>query len=147
MKNNGYTSVSPKGCAVVDYCIVSQDALMDFKDFEVVLVKDIFDNAGCTGTVELKRKQMSDHSIIRWTFPNNSGAMCDANVSVNNDWNSTFILFERNSIPENFMVDCGGIMETYKRQLKETTIEQDVTDQLYEEFCKTVKAEMLSKLK
>ena len=45
------------------------------------------------------------------------------------------------------MVDCTGILETYRKQLMQCTIEQDTTDKMYEEFCKIIKEEMLSKLK
>ena len=31
---NDFTSISRKGCSVVDYCIVSHDQLSDFQDFK-----------------------------------------------------------------------------------------------------------------
>ena len=59
-QGNGYTSVSPKGLAVVDYCLVPIDSLTQVTNFKVL---DILDVAEKFHT-DIPTK-ISDHSLYR----------------------------------------------------------------------------------
>jgi exonuclease III len=65
---NDFTSVSNKGKAVVDYCLVSHECLSEFKDFEVVQAKQVFEDAGCLGMLDPTRSAIPDHSVLKWNI-------------------------------------------------------------------------------
>ena len=44
---NDFTSVSSKGCSVVDYCIISHDQLNDFQYFKVVRASELIKYMWC----------------------------------------------------------------------------------------------------
>jgi hypothetical protein len=58
---NDFTSISAKGCAVVDYCIVAHDSLNHFKDFTVMRGTEIISNIQVnTGLIPVS---IPDHSF------------------------------------------------------------------------------------
>jgi hypothetical protein len=59
-----FTFISPKGCAVVDYCIVAHDSLNHFKDFTVIRSTEMISNIQVnTGLIPVS---IPDHSILTW---------------------------------------------------------------------------------
>ena len=70
--NNDFTSISVKGSAVVDYCLVSHETLASFQDFDVIRTTDllsrvpVFSNAAPVS--------FPDHSVITWKI------ICDSLV-------------------------------------------------------------------
>ena len=46
---NVFTSVSTKGKAVVDYCIVGHENLQNITDFMITEAKDVYEQSGCIG--------------------------------------------------------------------------------------------------
>ena len=60
-QGNGYTSVSPKGLAVVDYCLTPIDALTQFTNFKILDILDVAEEF----SINLPSK-MPDHSLLTW---------------------------------------------------------------------------------
>ena len=61
---NDYTSISTKGLAVVDYCLVSHDHLSLFSNFSVVRALDAISQCGSGPT--LASTCIPDHSLLTW---------------------------------------------------------------------------------
>ena len=60
-QGNGYTSVSPKGLAIVDYCLTPIDALTQFTNFKILDILDVAEEF----SINLPSK-MPDHSLLTW---------------------------------------------------------------------------------
>ena len=60
-QGNGYTSVSPKGLAVVDYCLVPIDAFTQFTNFKILDILDVAEEF----SINLPSK-IPDHSLLTW---------------------------------------------------------------------------------
>ena len=75
--HNDFTSVSSKGSAVVDYCVVSHDSLSTFKQFTVIRATELVNRA----IVErgLSPSSIPDHSPLTWVIE----CMGDHTESVN----------------------------------------------------------------
>jgi len=58
---NGYTSVSPKDLAVVDYCLTPIDALTQSTNFKILDILDVAEEF----SIDLLSK-MPDHSLLTW---------------------------------------------------------------------------------
>ncbi len=68
--NNDYISISVKGLAVIDYCLVPHEAISYFSDFKVHRSKQLFNEAGCVAYIDPSHC-LPDHSMLIWNF------MCD----------------------------------------------------------------------
>lgn len=81
--NNDYTSISTKGVAVVDYCIVPHDNLNLFKDFKVIRSTELISEVSrISGLVPISTP---DHSVLSWcvdfaSFVNDDNTQCVQNV-------------------------------------------------------------------
>ncbi len=64
--SNDFTSISQKGSSVVDYCLMSHDALDICSGFEVVHVIDLIARAGNVSSVA--PSGIPDHSVLRWNI-------------------------------------------------------------------------------
>ena len=64
--HNDFTSVSSKGSAVVDYCVVSHESLHTFKQFTVIRATELVNRA----IVErgLSPSSIPDHSPLTWVI-------------------------------------------------------------------------------
>ena len=60
-QGNGYTSVSPKGLAVVDYCLVPIDAFTQVSNFKTLDILDVAEEF----SINLPSK-IPDHSLLTW---------------------------------------------------------------------------------
>jgi hypothetical protein len=107
---NDYTSISTKGCAVVDYCIVSQEFLNIFKDFNVLRATQIVTDV--SKTTGLSPSSIPDHSIVSLILdlssliPSNlSGNMGNVNYvdSYNSISSSSYDKFDVRQVPEFFI--------------------------------------------
>ena len=59
-----FTSVSTKGCAVVDYCLISHDALSGFICFSVTRVTELTNQ--CNSINRVAGSSIPDHSALTW---------------------------------------------------------------------------------
>ena len=62
---NDFTSVSVKGCSVVDYCLVSHEHLHHFTDFNVIRTIDLINKIGVRNILP---RNMPDHSVLSWNM-------------------------------------------------------------------------------
>lgn len=63
-KHNDFTSVSTRGCAVVDYCLIPYEQLYRYTNFDVkrstTMVTDVI------GVETMNRISVPDHSVLLW---------------------------------------------------------------------------------
>ena len=64
LKHNDFTSISPRGCAVVDYCLVPYEQLEHSSDFKVIRCSNLLEDA--VGIQRLGNSTIPDHSILTW---------------------------------------------------------------------------------
>ena len=60
---NTYTSISTRGSAVVDYCLVPIQCYDDFKNFEVLEILELYDKLN----INIPCK-VPDHSLLVWSL-------------------------------------------------------------------------------
>ena len=63
-KCNNFTSVSAKGCAVVDYVLVPYECLDRYSNFKVILATNIVERS--VGIQAVDNITIPDHSILCW---------------------------------------------------------------------------------
>ena len=62
--SNDFTSISSKGCSVVDYCLVSYDQLISFEKFTVIRAAELINRSGHVSV--LAPSGIPDHSALSW---------------------------------------------------------------------------------
>ena len=94
---NDFTSISTKGCSVVDYCLLSHDNLSLFSDFSVVRAVDAVNL--CNNICGIAPTGIPDHSLITWciNFEKTSVFTTTANLTDGYD------KFDVHSIPNDFL--------------------------------------------
>jgi len=135
---DNYTSVSCKGKAVVDYCIVSHELLRHFEDFEVRLAKDVYQDAGCMG---IFNTSIPDHSLLTWKLE------CEAHIGfeVASEWSHVYTKINRN-VPENFASELDVCINRLCQQLEHHASDINVIDTVYDQFTEVLNNEMNDKL-
>ncbi len=78
--NTDYTSISVKGLAVVDYCLVPHVALPYFSNFKVHRSRQLFNEAGCVAFIDPSHS-LPDHSMLTLNFMCN---LCSPTVEEHN---------------------------------------------------------------
>ena len=141
--NNAYTSISGKGCSVIDYVCVPIEDMHLHDQMEILGAYDVFDEAECIGQFNIN---IPDHSILRWQMKLYvTESMCgDIKKS-----NSVKKIFERDNIPNDFMADadvCKKVRMCIER-LEKANRTQQVLDTMNDDFCNIVYTEMETKLK
>ena len=63
---NEFTSISVKGCSVVDCCITPDDSLNHFTDFTVTRTTDLINKADALSVLALS--SIPDHSLLSWNI-------------------------------------------------------------------------------
>ena len=63
---NDFTSISVKGCSVVDYCITPYDSLNYFTEFTVTRTTDLINKAYALSV--LAPSSIPDHSLLSWNI-------------------------------------------------------------------------------
>lgn len=139
--DNNFTSVSNKGLAVVDYCIVGYECMKNFCNFKVTLANDLFEKAGCVGAVSLRRKRISDHYLLQWYFIAEDQHVINENLH-DEGWKSSHVKFDRH-VPASFMIDKGDKID---KLIVATGVTQESIDESYKEFCNIIKEEMYEKM-
>ena len=140
--NNDFTSISTKGCSVVDYCLVSHDNLQMFTDFTVVRAVDAVNL--CDNINVLAPTCIPDHSLLTWCIN-------FENPSVFNDTSDIaegYDKFDVYSIPNDFManIDILTSVNAAIADLEGSLRSQTDIDIAFNGWCKTVNDEMYNRL-
>ena len=140
--NNDFTCVSSKGKSVLDYCLVSQDLLSHFNNFEVLPAQDLYDHSGCIG-VYSSDKAISDHSMIRWELSLEGMCCAELTTDVASDWISSKTTYKLEEISSDFFNSetANGFTETVEDLLASSTL-----DDVYNQFHSQLFAEMDNEL-
>ena len=93
---NDFTCIRPQGCSVVDYCFISQNDLLMFRDFNIKRPSELVNE---TGVVPVS---IPDHSIISWSI--------DIPVNINSSSNNTVfesrsVKYDVNNIQDEFLLE------------------------------------------
>jgi hypothetical protein len=62
---NDFTSVSVKGCSVVDYCLVSHESFKHFTDFNVIRTSDLINRIDVRSFFP---RNIPDYSVLNWNM-------------------------------------------------------------------------------
>ena len=140
---NDFTSVSVKGLAVVDYCVVPYENLHRFSDFKVVRSTDLFNSAGCLNVVDPSHC-MPDHSMLKWCV---EVGQVKQTLSTNNPVSTKVTQFSRD-VPPDFLSDnlASSNINNLIEQIQTQEAVQNNIDSNYEDFCSLLKQEMEAKL-
>jgi len=147
--NNDYTSVSVKGSAVVDYCIVHQDNLDMFKDFSVIRSTEMLNILN--RKIGFIPSSIPDHSILSWIFviSNLPGTPdVDYDCSPKLDSNVYYDKFDLKNVPDDFLQNNHVVTLLHDTVLKleqSYRIQTDI-DSAYMDICTIIKDEMYEKI-
>ena len=141
-----FTSVSNKGLAVVDYCLVPHDGLDYVSDFKVHRVSVRMQERGGSPFID-RVSIVPDHSILVWNFHLNIDSISHIENFVGETLTSTHEHWSRD-YPDDFLRsgNAVGIIQEAIVALQKITNEQDGVDDIYNGFCRAVKEEMDRKL-
>ena len=137
---NVFTSVSTKGKAVVDYCIVGHENLHNITDFMITEAKDVYEQSRCIGQYDPTSCCIPDHSLLSWNVTVQSSMPFACKTENEPQWQHENKVYDRN-VPSDFgetMKD--EIIDLVRRLEDEVTTVQSI-DAVYEEFVNIVKLE------
>ena len=97
---NDFTSVSGRGSAVVDYCIVSHDSLPAFDNFNVIRTCDLVDRV--IAERGLTPSSIPDHSVLTWVFEQSSGGKEPVNYTAPGAYR---VKYDVSNVPAHFLCD------------------------------------------
>lgn len=142
--HNDFTSVTVKGCSVVDYCLVSHDALLSFIDFNVTHVSDILNRIGVDSSVA---SNIPDHSVLSWKIDVQVG-LCSHSLPETHSATS-YDKFDLNDVRDDFLIgdDIKIRINTIIAELEQGMRAKSDLDIAYNAWCDIIKSEMYSKLK
>jgi len=135
--NNNFTSVSVKGSSVVDYCLIPQEKLDVYTDFNVILTTDLINKHCSIGSVG--PSCMPDHSFLTWNV-----SIKSVLVSCDQSHVNSFDKFELKNVPQDFMNNESVLIEINKLidTLETNAIDTHNIDDVYTSWCNIVKDNM-----
>lgn len=141
---NDFTSVSCKGLAVVDYCIVGHNCLSLFDKFNVVRATDLVNSASAGRG--FTPSSIPDHSVLTWTFE-------QAGIAPKPEFGTCItdaqrVKYDPGNIPDNFLSDMSTVesLNLVVSALEGSLRNQMDIDSAYSDLCNIIKSEMQSKL-
>ena len=139
--NNDYTSISSRGCAVVDYCFVPYEQLEKYSEFKVTRAVDLINTV--LGSGSLDNYHIPDHSFLTWKIKLKPMEVYTQHDS-NDDTCTSFVRYNRTNIPEAFLNDIETLEKINSKivHLEQNQNEQCGIDQSYEDFIKIIKSQM-----
>ena len=142
-KTNDFTSISSKGSAVVDYCLVPYENLNKYCNFEVIRSRDIVNR--CINIDSLENHKILDHSILTWTLCLNTEIKSNQN---GNGEPYFYKKYDCSSVPIDFMTGSDTLQRTDNlvHEMEAYQNQQHHLDLIYDRFCKGVKSQMDSQL-
>lgn len=146
-KNNNFTSVSTKGCSVVDYVLVPYECLDRYNKFEVLLATNIVDRS--VGIQSIENISIPDHSILRWEIVLKTSVSQSETNENHNEPRKTYIKYDRQNVPEEFMCSDNILSQINHLivKLEQNQNEQTYVDSVYNSFTKVIEGEMNKHLK
>ena len=140
--NNDFTSISTKGCSVVDYCLVSHDNLSMFDNVSVVRSVDAINI--CYNITALAPTSIPDHSLITWciNFENPFVSADDPDITAGYD------KFDVHSMPNDFLTrtDILTNVNAAIADLEGSLRSQTDIDVAFKGWCDIVTHEMYDRL-
>ena len=139
---NDFTSVSSKGCSVVDYCIASHDQLSDFQDFKVVRASELINTCGISVS-DVAPASIPDHSCLLWHIIYDSVNMFITPVN-SDESNKVRYKYDVSAVPASFLgndVLLGEINALIVKLETGFRLQSDI-DHAYSDFCTFVRGEM-----
>ena len=138
--NDDFTSISPKGKAVVDYIMVSQDCLNLCTEFQVITPNDLMEDNGpdCLNLLG-DRCKMPDHSLLWLKFKASAERYLTVHPTADISKTRRPRVF-----PDNFLSSelcCTVLLELISNIEACRGIQEDV-DLCYKSFCDVLYAEM-----
>ena len=141
---DNFTFVSPRGKSVVDYFIVPQDYVKQYKSFRVELAAEVIDSLNL-GDMLGERCKCPDHSILTLCIDFNLGNFEDEGTeydNVSNEPRNVRYFFEGR--PDIFMNN--EIWSLAINRIIDNMLvvhgNQDMVDEVYKQFCETIAIEM-----
>ena len=140
---NGFTSVSTKGCSVVDYCAVSYDKLQTFDEFQVVTVTELVNQ--CNQLGHIVPSVLPDHSMLSWCIHFDTSIR---SISQNAARSNSHVKFDVKSLPNDFMLENEVLNQVYNTidKLETGYRTQTDIDSIYDDWCSIVSSHMYDKL-
>ena len=128
---NEFTSISVKGCSVVDCCITPDDSLNHFTDFTVTRTTDLINKADALSVLALS--SIPDHSLLSWNIVFNEfvDVTLDENVK-----SGSFGKFD----VRNALFQVNNVIN----KLEQSQRTQTDMDSIYEDWCHVIKQHMYS---
>ncbi|MES9880570.1 MAG: endonuclease/exonuclease/phosphatase family protein, partial [Sedimenticola sp.] len=136
-----FTSVSTKGKAVVDYCLVSQSDISSFNNFVVTRASDLISSCSCLESVA--PSSIPDHSALTWKVE--CGLFADRNEESQNV-TGEFVKYDVSHMPSTFMQDALPVLNRVVGELETGLRTQNDIDGAYADMCTIIKQEMTDKL-
>ena len=143
--SNDFTSISSRGAAVVDYCLVPYEQLDKFQNFQVTRSSELVNRAGCTQLLESSSK-IPDHSLLQWTIQLDIALeRCDTKST---SIPGHRVKFNTDSVSADFLSDDDILLNlaVVISELENSVATQHDLDKAYSEFCGIVKTDMYQKL-
>ena len=130
-QGNGYTSVSPKGLAVVDYCLVPIDSLTQVTNFKVLDILDVAEKFH----IDIPTK-IPDHSLLTWDL--NVKTVMDIEIHTHTHHSKHF-----HKMPDNFLESDIAREKFEALNSKNGSFRQ--LDSIYSDFCDAVESDLIVK--
>ena len=137
---NGYTSVSEKGKAVVDYICVPHYQLTDHQDFNVIPVSDIANKFNLP--LPDKLTQMPDHSLLVTTITTSNFI-----PTMDEPCLPSVTKYNVKDIPDVFMKSDKHYIQEAIARIESELVNQDNVDKAYDTFLSMINGEMKKHLK
>lgn len=146
MRSNDFTSVSSRGLAVVDYCVVPYGSLDMFTNSDCVRAKDLFTASGMVGHVDPEHGGvLSDHSVLTWSAEFVHGGHGSRRADPVSTPGVTQTKFDCSTVPGEFLNNpaAAAQLDQLIASLEQTELQQQGVDAVYEDFCTVIKQEMV----
>ena len=143
---NDFTSISSRGCSVVDYCLVGYEKLDIFQDFRVRRSTELIDENVVANN--LAPTSIPDHSCLLWNIVTPQVADGIDHSSHPDLPTQAQVKYDASVIPDSFLLDPSVLNEVQAviGRLESSFRVQSDIDQAYTDFCSVVTNEMQSKL-
>ena len=152
---DNFTSISSKGCSVVDYFFTNHDNLNLVNDFEVVTMSEIAENLGSQG-ISCAPSKISDHSLLVMEVKTRNEDSSCSNTSLDCENNSIIgnrvhnngpklpTRFKIRDVPSNFMSDeeSKELLQCLLNAIEQSDKSQDDINSIYENIVNMYVSEM-----
>ena len=142
---NDFTSVSMKGLSVVDYCLVSHDALSAFSSFDVIRTVELINRVNDINS--LAPSSIPNHSVISWKMNfDNFINTCTQNEECLNT--TSYDKFDVSNVPYTFLSNKNVLHLVNETiiVLESTLRTQTDVDVAYDNWCGLVRDQMYNTL-